>query len=184
MRITSEFMKAKTLPYILTSEQLLLSFSLIGFASFAIPFSLGYPQLLVGTIVNACLFLAAAFLPTSFIYPIIFFPSLAVLSRGLIFGPLTSFLVLMIPFFWLGNWLLVFGFRKIFTLVKNYGLSFFVASLIKSVFLITTSFLLIKLKLLPRQFLNSMGSIQFITALLGGLLSLGIKNLYARNSGT
>jgi len=176
-------MKAKTLPYILPSEQLSLTFSLIGFASFAVPFLLGHPQLLVGTIINACLFLAAAFLPVSFIYPIIFFPSLAVLSRGLIFGPITYFLALMIPFIWLGNWLLVFGFRKVFDLIKNFPLSFFAASLAKSIFLFVFSFLLFKLKLLPKQFLSSMGSIQLITALLGGLLSWVIKNLYARNSG-
>ncbi|MBU0627442.1 hypothetical protein KKG31_04880 [Patescibacteria group bacterium] len=54
------------------------------------------------------------------ILPIILLPSLAVLARGLIFGPFTIFLLYMIPAIWLGNFLLVWGI-KYFHLTKNWN---------------------------------------------------------------
>ena len=86
-------MKNQSLPIVLDNKAILLTFTIVSFLAFAVPFSLGHPQLLVGTLVNACLFLSAIFLPKKLIYPLIFFPSLGVLTRGIIFGSLTPFLL-------------------------------------------------------------------------------------------
>ena len=168
-------MKKDVLPIVLPSNVFSLTLALIGFLSFAIPFSLGHPQILVGTIVNAALFSAALFLPKKFIYPIVFLPGLAVLSRGLIFGSLTPFLVVMLPFIWCSNWLLVFIFKKMFNESENYWFSIFSSSLLKFLFLLTSSFLMVKLKFLPKVFLTTMGLLQFITAFLGGILVFLVK---------
>jgi len=81
--------KNKTTSLTLISEKTL--FLGLAVLSFLIPFSLGHSQFLTGTLVNTFLFLAALFLPKRLLWPLIFLPSLAVLSRGLIFGPLTVF---------------------------------------------------------------------------------------------
>jgi hypothetical protein len=168
-------MKNQSLPIALDSKAMLFTFTLVSFLAFTLPFSLGHPQLLVGTIVNACLFISALFLPKKFIYPLIFFPSLGVLCRGIIFGPLTSFLILMLPFIWLGNWLLVFGFRRLFRMIKSGVLAVLGASVLKAGFLFFCAFVFVKLKILPQVFLTSMGAIQLMTALLGGATVLLIK---------
>lgn len=175
-------MNRNSLPIVLQSRTLLITFTLISFLSFAIPFSLGHPQIIVGSIVNASLFLSAIFLPEKFIYPVIFMPSLAVLSRGIIFGPFTPFLVFMIPFIWVGNWLLVFVFKKVFNLYKNYWLAVFSAAFLKQLFLFTMAVLLFRLHFVPKIFLTTMGIFQFITASLGGILAFLIKKSYARIS--
>lgn len=171
---------SKPLPLTLPSQKLLITFSFLSFFSFALPFSLGHPQLLVGTIVNACLFTAALYLPVKFLYALVFFPSLGVLSRGLIFGPLTSFLVLMLPFIWLGNVFLINVFKKLYSL--GFIASALLAAILKTAFLFTTAFILVKVKILPQLFLVSMGQLQLVTALLGASLSFIIRQVYESNS--
>lgn len=165
----------KTLPLALVVNKELI-FSLTALSAFAVPFALGHPQLLVGAIVNAALFSTALHLPEKFIRPIIFLPGLAVLSRGLIFGPLTSFLIIFLPFIWLGNWILTLVFKKLF----NFGFwpAMMSASLLKAGFLYSCAFLLIKAQIFPRSFLVSMGQIQLITALTGGGLAFLISRKY------
>lgn len=179
-----EDMEKDSLPVVLQSRTLLIAFTLLSFLSFAIPFSLGHPQIIVGSIVNASLFLSAIFLPEKFIYPVILMPSLAVLSRGIIFGPLTPFLVLMIPFIWVGNWLLVFVFKKVFNLYRSDWLAIFMAALLKFIFLFSAANLMFKLNLVPKIFLTTMGVLQFVTASLGGVLAFLTKQFYARFSRT
>jgi hypothetical protein len=170
----------KSLPFVLPPQTLLLSFAFLGFLSFAVTFSLGHPQLLVGTIVNACLFSAALYLPKKFLYPLIFLPSLGVLSRGLIFGPLTPFLVLMLPFIWFSNMLLVQVFKNFFYL--GFIISALLAAVLKAVFLFSCAFVLVKFKVLPQPFLVAMGQLQLITALLGAILSFISKKIYVSHS--
>ena len=78
---------------------------------FAVPFLIGHPQLFVGSVVNAALVFAALHFKKYQILPIIILPSLAVATRGLVFGPFTIFLVYLIPFIWLGNMALVWGIK-------------------------------------------------------------------------
>ncbi len=171
---------SQSLPLVLPQQRLLITFSLLGFLSFAMPFSLGHPQLLVGTIVNACLFSAALFLPKKFLYPLVFFPSLGVLSRGLIFGSLTPFLSLLLPFIWLSNMFLVNTFKKLYKL--GYIFSALLAAVLKAGFLFASASILVKLKILPQPFLISMGQLQMITALLGAGVTFILVKVYESNS--
>jgi len=170
-------MNKNTLPIVLPSNVLSLTLTLIGFSSFAIPFSLAHPQLLVGTIVNAALFSAALFLPKKFVYPVIFLPGLAVLSRGLIFGPLTPFLIIMLPFIWVSNALLAFSFRSLINQRNNYWLVGLSAAILKTLFLFSSANILFKFNLVPKLFLTTMGSLQFITASLGCGAAFLIKKI-------
>lgn len=155
----------------------------LSFLSFSIPFSLGHPQWLVGTIVNACLFLAAVFLPRKFILPLIIFPSLGVLSRGVIFGPLTMFLVYFLPLIWLANLALVLVFKKLFARL-NYLPSAIFASVAKFLLLFAAANVYFEFSLVPKIFLQLMGMNQFLTALAGGIISWIIFKSYAkRDSG-
>jgi len=155
----------------------------LSFLSFSIPFSLGHPQWLVGTIVNACLFLGVIFLPKKFILPLIIFPSLGVLARGVIFGPLTTFLIYFLPFIWLGNLALIFVFKKLFSRL-NYLPSAFFAAAAKFLFLFIIADVYFEFSLVPKVFLQLMGLNQFLTALAGGIISWLIFKSYAkRDSG-
>ena len=139
---------------------------------FFVPFLLGHPQELVGVIVNAMLITTA--LQSSSLkraLPVIFAPSIAVLSRGLIFGPLTVYLIYMIPFIWVGNLLLVALVRRLRT--KNYWPSLLASAAVKSGFLFLSAFSLVSLALIPPIFLVSMGAIQIYTAVAGGMVAWG-----------
>lgn len=137
---------------------------------FFIPFLLGHPQWLVGTIVNAGLVLTALNLKGLKVLPPILLPSLAVLARGAIFGPFTPALLYMVPFIWLGNGILVNSFQSF-----KPSIALFVGALGKAGFLFTSAFLLNKIGLVPPLFLTAMGIMQLYTALSGGLIGLGVQ---------
>ncbi|TKJ17644.1 hypothetical protein CEE44_03885 [Candidatus Woesearchaeota archaeon B3_Woes] len=147
-------------------------------AGFFIPFFIGHPQLLVGALVNAFLISAGIHLKGYRIWPIILMPSLGVLSRGIIFGPFTPYLLYLIPFIWIGNSLLVITFKYFKTHKKmNYWLTLAIGIILKAGFLFTITYLLFKLSVLPVIFLTAMGILQVITALIGGLLAFGYEKI-------
>lgn len=157
--ISLSLVSAKTLTIILT------------IVSFLVPFSLAQPQILVGTIVNAAIIAAAIYLPINLSLPVIFLPSLAVLSRGLIFGPFTKFLVIFLPAIWLSNWLLYLIFKKTYLEKKlPYLLSLSISAGIKTLFLFSFALTLFNLKVIPALFLKTMGITQLITAIFGGIV--------------
>lgn len=170
-------MEAKTLPYIISQKQSVLTTGFLSLISFTIPFLLGHPQILVGAIVNAGLFLAALFLPKKQLVSLVFLPSLGVLSRGLIFGPLTPFLILVLPFIWFSNWFLTQVFKKAYSFKLGFILSVLLAAGLKTLFLFSSTWTLVNLKVLPKPFLISMGQIQFITACLGGVIAWLVKKV-------
>ncbi len=160
-----------------------LIFAGVAFLSLMVPFGFGHPQLLIGAIINAILFLAVLFLPKKYWLPLIIFPSLGVLTRGLIFGPLTFFLIYFLPFIWLGNWILMLVFEKVINKFKinqtnsfkfyfKYLFAVLLASLTKFTFLFLTANLYFNLKVVPKIFVVSMGLNQLGTALAGGIISL------------
>ena len=152
--------------------------------SFFVPFTLGHPQWLVGTVVNACLFLGAIYLPKRYYVPLAILPSLGVLTRGLIFGPFTLFLIYFLPFIWLGNLFLIIVFKKIFSgeagdlVYLKFGLSVFSASVVKFLFLLLTANIYYGLHVVPKVFVYAMGLNQLATALAGGLLAFVILKLF------
>ena len=149
-----------SLPVNLSASISILLFVGLSVLSFSTPFFLGYPQWLVGTIVNACLFLAAIFLPKEFILPIIIFPSLGVLFRGIIFGPLTMFLVYFLQFIWLANLTLVFVFKKVSPHL-NYFFLFFLPPRLNSCFYSSFLIFIFNLLLRLKSFFSLWGQISF-----------------------
>jgi hypothetical protein len=138
-------------------------------SSFVIPFSISQHQLITGTLVNAALIGSVILFPGKLILPLIFFPSLGVLSRGIIFGPLTPFLVYFLPAIWLSNFLLV----KVFEL-SNIRFSYFkslgISAIAKYLLLYLLANLYFHFSLVPKLFVQTMGIFQLVTALSGGML--------------
>ena len=145
--------------------------------SFFVPFLIGHPQLLVGIIVNTMLIAAALNLKGYQLLPIIIAPSLGVLARGMVFGPLTIYLIYLLPFIWIGNTLLVISFKWLKLKSKqNYWLTLIVGSAFKSGFLFLAALLLYSLGIIPVIFLTAMGLIQLTTALSGGVAAYALHH--------
>ena len=145
----------------------------LGFLGFLIPFTFGHPQLLVGIIVNAFLIRSALTLPSYKTIPVILAPAVGALARGLVLGPFTFFLVYMLPFIWAGNYILVYAFKLKLKHNFNYALTLLMASALKAGFLYAAAFVLYSINLIPQALLPAMGSMQFATAILGGIAAYG-----------
>lgn len=144
--------------------------------SFFLPLMIGHPQILVGVLVNTLLIMSALNVRGYKLLPVIIAPSLGVLSRGILFGPFTIFLVYMIPFIWVGNMILVFAFKWLNLDKKfNYLITLLIGSTTKSAFLFAVAYLLFSLKIVPALFLTTMGMFQFYTAILGGIVAFGFQ---------
>jgi len=101
-------------------------------------------------------------------------PSLGAISRGVLFGPMTPFLIYFAPYIWLGNFTL-FLVVKYFSNEKDIAKSsvgIALGSLAKSLLIFLPAFVLNKLKFAPIILLAPMGMVQLITALVGGFVSL------------
>ncbi len=145
-------------------------------AAFLVPFFIGQPQLVVGTIVNASLILTALNFKGNKILPVILLPSVAVLSRGLIFGPFTMYLILTMPFIWIGNSVLVYSIKRFYLGAKwnkYFVLTFSIIAKVLLLYLSTS--LLIKTGILPKIFSTSMGMFQLYTAIAGCALALIVQ---------
>ena len=166
------FLNRLVTDYKLTAQQENIEFLLYSTIVFIIPFSLGHPQWLVGTIVNAALVLAGLNLPLQKTLPIIILPSIAVLSRGLLFGPYTPALIYTLPFIWLGNSTLVSALKIESIHHKQRRI---IIGIIGKVTLLTISALaLIQFELIPKALLVGMSIFQLITAISGALLAKSI----------
>lgn len=161
--------------YILSNIQQNIELIMYTALCFFMPFFIGHPQLVVGIAVNAALVLAALNLKGYKALPIIILPSVAVLSRGLVFGPFTMFLIYMIPFVWIGNSLLVFSIKYL-NLHKNKNRYFAIGVGIaaKVAFLFVSAYVLFSLGIIPAAILGAMGLLQLYTAIAGSALALGI----------
>lgn len=145
---------------------------------FFVPLFIGHPQIVVGVAVNASLVLAAFNLRKYKLLPVILLPSLGVLSRGLIFGPFTVYLIYMIPFIWIGNYLLVHAIKRFHLFKrKNRYLSIGLGIAAKVLFLFAAAYVLVNLGVLPAMFLTAMGAIQLYTAVAGSAVALGAQKI-------
>ncbi|MCK4319395.1 hypothetical protein KAW38_02385 [Candidatus Micrarchaeota archaeon] len=143
---------------------------------FLIPLAIPSPQILTGSIVNLFLVISAFKFRGKQLIPIILLPSIAALTRGLLFGPFTPFLVYLLPFIWTANLLLILGVKYlIFELKLNQWLSIILSSGIKALFLFSIAYAGFSIFSLPELFLSSMGIFQLMTALAGGTLALLLK---------
>lgn len=150
----------------ITDKIQILVFSLI---MFLIPLFLWWPQILVWSIVNFILVMAALKFKTKNILPLLLLPSIAVVSRWIIFWPFTIFMVYLMPVIWISNYLLVY-------IVANFrynewiNLSLWWIS--KVWFLFVISLIMIRIWLIPAFFAKAMWLWQLITIIIGGILAL------------
>ena len=129
--------------YKLKSNQEMFEITIYTIISFFLPLMVGHPQIIVGIIVNAMLITSALNIKGYKIIPVIIAPALGALSRGILFGPFTVFLVYMIPFIWIGNSVLVFTFKALNLNKKlNYWITLLVGSMTKALFLFSIAFIL------------------------------------------
>lgn len=142
-----------------------------GLFCFFLPFLLSHSQqqLIVGTLVNAMLVASALRLRMPHTLPAIFFPSLGVVSAGMLFGNLTKHVILLVPFIWIGNFALVFAIKKLKE--RPFYLRALLASTLKASWLGISAFILVQQSLIPNALLLPMSLMQLITALAGSALA-------------
>ncbi|MDD5551972.1 MAG: iron hydrogenase [Candidatus Pacebacteria bacterium] len=127
-----------------------------------------HSQAITGPIVNATLFLATFLFSPHIAILIGLLPSLVALATGLLPAPLAP----MIPFIMIGNTILILVFY--YLKKKNFWLGVTLASLLKFLFLFSTSSLVIGLLLkkeLAKNVALMMNWPQLITALFGGVIA-------------
>ncbi|MBW2977799.1 hypothetical protein KY331_03055 [Candidatus Woesearchaeota archaeon] len=143
---------------------------------FFIPLFIGHPQIVVGIVVNSLLIASALNVKGYKLLPVIISPALGAITRGVLFGPFTIFLLYMIPFIWIGNAILVFSFKFFkLRLKKNYWITLILGSLLKAGFLFSVAWILYSLGVIPVIFLTAMGMMQLTTAIFGGIAAYGFQ---------
>lgn len=164
--------------YILSNYWELVETVVYSLVVFLVPFFIGHSQYLTGIIVNMALVLAAFNIRNEKLLPIIMLPSIAVFARGLIFGPFTMYIVYVMPFIWLGNFLLVYMVKRLSVSSKlNSFVSLGAGAIIKSAFIFAGAYLMFSIGIIPQQLLIPMGIIQLVTAAIGGSLAIGTQRL-------
>jgi len=125
-------------------------------------------QLIVGIIVNAILIKSALNINSKKVFLLSIIPSIAVFLGGVLFANLASQIVLMLPFIWVSNFVLMYLMRKLIVENKReYFVSTLVSSICKNCVLFLAAFVLLYFGLAPTLFLTMFGIIQFITAISG-----------------
>ncbi len=162
--------------YLMSNQRRFIELIIYASSAFLIPFLLGHPQWLVGILVNTSLVLAGLNLKKHNLLPVIILPSIAVLTKGLIFGPFTVFLLYFIPSIWIGNALLTLSMKL--KMNKWIKLTMGVAS--KTVLLGVTALVLVNFNVVPELFLAVMGLTQLYTAIGGGFLAFSIHEIKKR----
>lgn len=146
------------------------------FIAFSLPFILGDQQLIVGSVVNCALVLAALNLRGARLLPVIILPSIGALLAGMVFGPLSASLVYMLPFIWLGNAILVLAVKRMVLVEKKGRLTALgTGAFAKTSLLAAAAFSLFSAGIVPSQFILAFGILQLATALCGGAAALGLQ---------
>lgn len=162
----------------------LLSFEyILPMVAFALPLLVSGPQILTGTLVNSFFFLVTERkFSRRYVMTIAMLPSIGAVTHGALFGPFTPFLLYFLPFIWLGNVMLIMTFSFLKEPFEK-PIGILTSSLFKSVFLYVSAFLFVNLRIVPKIFSTSMGIIQFLTAILGGILAILISRFLTSSHG-
>ncbi|OGD63707.1 hypothetical protein A2160_03410 [Candidatus Beckwithbacteria bacterium RBG_13_42_9] len=151
----------------------------LGMVVFTIPLFLSGPQLLVGTIVSALLIIIAVKTSPKYWLPLAMLPSLGAFMHGVLFGPLTFFLLYFLPVIWLGNY--IFMRVAVNKIELPLAVKILVASSFKAALLFLLARIYYGLGIVPAVFIVAMGINQWFTALAGGIIgSLALANGGAR----
>jgi len=152
----------------------LLLFALVLFTLPLLPLN----QLIVGIIVNALLIKSAISFKSNKFFILSIIPSLAVFLGGVLFANITSQIILMLPFIWISNFVLMFLTKKLIVQrKKEYFSSTLIASSLKTIVLFSSAFVLFYFGLVPVLFLTMFGVMQFITAESGVVLVYFLQKL-------
>ena len=144
-------------------------------ALFIIPL-LSPNQIIVGTAVNALLIKSSITIRTRKVFLLALIPSIAVMGGGILFGGLTSSMLIMIPFIWVANLVLMLLMKKLFVQKnKEYFFSAVISATTKTILLFSVTFGLLAFSLVPAVFLTAFGVLQLITALSGATLVAILK---------
>ena len=140
-------------------------------------------QLLAGIVVNALLIRACLHHPLKSTFFLAFLPSRAVLATGFLFGGLTSYILLMAPFIWIGNLAIMALTRKLFVQrKKNYFLSTFAASAAKTALLFCSALALYSFSLVPFALLSAFGLMQLATAEGGAIIVWFMRSSFGKKA--
>ena len=141
--------------------------------AFGLPFIIAHPQWLIGILVNFFLIRGAIYFKFKNIIPIIFIPSIGVLSAGIIFGVNTHYLLYFIPIIWASNLLFILGYKYLrFNRHQNIWITPLVISIFKAMILFCFAVIVVYLFDFPKLFLISMGLVQLTTAAMGAYLAV------------
>ncbi len=154
--------------------------TIVAALAFLIPFALGGPQLVVGSLVNAALVYAALNVSSGRALPVVFMPSIAALARGVLFGALTPFLAIMLPFIWAGNALLVYSIKLMSSRNVPAWITLPCAAAVKAGWIFVFAALFVQLDVLPSAMLSAMGLVQLATALIGAAIAVGATAIVDR----
>jgi len=147
----------------LEKVQLVIAYSL----TILLPLLIPKPQVLLGTLINALFIFSTIRFGLKRTLPLLFIPSILSYIQGLLFGSSTIFLLYLIPFIVFSNFALVYLYKKINLPYVN----ILISASIKALILYSAVLLLMKFTNMPQAFLQAMGMIQFITALLGATIA-------------
>ena len=150
-----EFLKTEKVQLVITYSMVIL-----------LPLLIPKPQILLGTLINALFIFSVTRFGLKKTLPLLLVPSLLSYTQGLLFGSSTIFLLYLIPFIAISNFALVYLYIKI----KLPYVNILISASIKALILYCAVLLLMKLTNMPQAFLQAMGMIQFITALLGTMV--------------
>lgn len=134
-------------------------------------------QLITGTIVNACLFIATSLLGVQAGIMLGLLPSLVALSIGTLPTPLAP----MIPFIMASNAIMVVVFASVRHMSDT--IAVILSSVLKFLFLFSTSYIVIHLisqKPIAQKAAAMMGLPQLATALLGGVITFAFLRFYKK----
>lgn len=140
-------------------------------------------QLIVGSIVNASLILAATNLKGWVkILGVVTMPSISTVLSGYIFGTASVFMIYMIPAIWVGNFALIYSYKYILVSKnKNYFLAGIIGIIIKVAVIFGVFEILNLLGIFPAKLVKNlqtaMGLTQAITATIGMLIAFIIYKL-------
>ena len=154
--------------------------AIVATLAFLIPFVLGGPQLLVGSLVNAALVYAALNVSSGRALPVVFMPSIAALTRGALFGALTPYLAIMLPVIWAGNALLVYSIKLMSARNVPLLISLPGAAVLKAGLIFLFAFSLVQIDVLPQAMVSAMGLVQLWTALIGTAIAVGATGIVNR----
>lgn len=139
-------------------------------------------QYVVGTIVNSSLIIAGVNIKGwKKIISLVTLPSLSAMASGLIFQTSSIYTVYMVPAIWIGNFAIIYLYRKMFVEKKlNYIISSFCGILAKVSVIFVGYNLLVLGNIIPKgskvatMLYTAMGINQLITAVLGSIMAFTI----------